>query len=83
MQKKKFHLLVWLDNLSWPNLLITAVLLGISPIVPEPHLFEKLRMLFQGLLVKPIDIFDLLLHSFGLLLVIIKGIRQLRKQRLK
>lgn len=40
-----------------------ALTLGLAPFRPEPHIWEKLRMLFEGALVRPIDIFDLLLHA--------------------
>lgn len=79
--KKKFNPMLWLDRLSWPGLLIIAVLLAIVPITPEPHLVEKLRMLFQGTLSRPIDIFDLLMHSAPLILITIKGYRQFRKRK--
>ena len=50
-----------------------VVYLAVAPIVPEPHLVEKLRMLSQGTLVKPIDIFDLLMHSVPLVLHVSKS----------
>jgi hypothetical protein len=68
--------MIWLDNLDWTMLIIIAAMLGLAPFQPEPHLVEKLRMLSQGTLVKPIDIFDLLMHSTPIILVIIKAIRQ-------
>jgi hypothetical protein len=40
---------------------------------------EKLRMLSQGTLVRPLDIFDLLMHATPLLVVLIKLWRQWRK----
>lgn len=49
-----------------------ALTLGLAPFTPEPHLFEKLRMLAQGTLVRPIDIFDLLLHAGPWLFLLIK-----------
>lgn len=76
----KFKPLKWLDALPWPNLLIIALLAGIAPVVPEPHLLEKLRMLFQGTLGKPIDIFDLLMHASPLILAALKGFRQYKNR---
>ncbi len=73
--------MLWLDRLQWPGLLIIAVMLGIVPITPEPHLVEKVRMLFQGNLTRPIDIFDLLMHSAPLLLITIKGYRQYKSSK--
>ena len=53
----------WLQRLPWSVLVIGTLSLGLAPFVPEPHLLEKLRMLFQGELSRPIDIFDLVLHG--------------------
>ena len=65
----------WLDRIPLGTLLIPAVLLGLAPFSPEPHLVEKLRMLSQWALHKPIDIFDLLLHATPALLVVLKLVR--------
>ncbi|HET9701373.1 MAG TPA: hypothetical protein VFP70_10680 [Burkholderiales bacterium] len=62
----------WLDRISWGLLLPVALLLGLAPFHPEPHLWEKLKMLAAGTLVKPIDILDLLMHAAPLLLVAAK-----------
>ncbi|RRQ21935.1 RND transporter [Thiohalobacter thiocyanaticus] len=60
----------WLQRLPWTVLIVGTLTLGLAPFVPEPHLLEKLRMLFQGELIRPIDIFDLLLHgAFPVLLL--------------
>jgi hypothetical protein len=65
----------FIDNIPISILLILCVLLGFAPFVPEPHIVEKLRMLFQGTLKKPLDIFDLFYHSLPFILLIIKLIR--------
>lgn len=65
----------WLDRLPWSTLILAAVLLGLAPFVPEPHLWEKLKMLIAGELKRPIDIFDLLMHSAPTLLLLGKGAR--------
>lgn len=67
--------MAWLDQIPLGMLAIAALLLGLAPFVPEPHLVEKLRMLFQGTLTKPIDIFDLLMHGTPVVLLILKLIR--------
>lgn len=55
-------------------LIPAALLLGLAPFVPEPHLSEKVRWLFTGHPFRPIDIFDLFLHgTFPLLLVVKAG----------
>ena len=51
-------------------LALVAGWLAVAPITPEPHLVEKTRMLMAGTLVRPIDIFDLALHSVPLLLLV-------------
>jgi hypothetical protein len=70
----------WLDRISLSLLLPVALLLALAPFVPEPHLWEKLKMLFAGTLSRPIDIFDLALHGGPLVLLVLKLIR-MRSQR--
>ena len=65
----------WLDKIPLTTLLIVALLLGLAPFTPEPHLWEKLKMLAAGELVKPIDIFDLFLHGTPAVLLVLKLIR--------
>jgi hypothetical protein len=62
----------WLDSIPYSLLLPLAVVMALAPFVPEPHLWEKLKMLASGTLVKPIDIFDLFLHGTPLLLLALK-----------
>lgn len=70
-----------LDSLSWPPLIILALLLGLAPYVPEPHLVEKIRLLSQGQLTRPLDIFDLGYHALPLLLLLLKGVRELQQRK--
>ena len=65
----------WLDKLGWPTVILFALLLGLAPFRPEPHVVEKLRMLFDGTLHRPIDIFDLFLHGTPWVLLVLKGVR--------
>lgn len=62
----------WLRTLSWPLVLLLGGALALAPFVPEPHLWEKLKMLFSGTLTRPLDIFDLLMHGSGLVLILLK-----------
>ncbi|KIH76653.1 hypothetical protein SAMN05660860_01798 [Geoalkalibacter ferrihydriticus] len=62
----------FLAKIDYPILIFIAVLLGLSPFYPEPHLIEKLRMLFQGTLTRPLDFFDLLFHVLPTILLVIK-----------
>lgn len=65
----------FLDRISWSFAVIAALTLGLAPFIPEPHIVEKLRMLVKGTLVRPIDIFDMLMHAAPWLLLIAKGVR--------
>jgi hypothetical protein len=65
----------WLDKIPLTTLLIIALLLGLAPFMPEPHLWQKLKMLAAGELVKPLDIFDLFLHGTPVILLAIKLFR--------
>ena len=64
-----------IDRFPLPSLVISAVLLGSAPFVPEPHLVEKLRMLADGTLSRPLDIFDLVLHASLPILLAVRLIR--------
>ncbi|WP_027714382.1 hypothetical protein [Desulfuromonas sp. TF] len=56
--------------LSYQILIPLALLLGLAPFYPQPHLVEKVSLLMDGNLKRPIDIFDLAWHAwpFGLLI---------------
>ena len=56
-------MLEWIDRQPLVLFVLIALTLGLAPFVPEPHIWEKLKMLAAGELVRPIDIFDLLLHT--------------------
>ena len=68
----------WLDKVPLIPLAVVAILFALAPFRPEPHLWEKLKMLFGGTLVRPIDIFDLLMHAAPMVLLILKLIRMSR-----
>ena len=68
--------LAWLDKISLTTLLIVTAFLGLAPFSPEPHIWEKLKMLAAGNLHKPLDIFDLFLHGTPWVLLGLKLIRQ-------
>jgi hypothetical protein len=65
----------FIDKTSLAAFLIIALTLGLAPFVPQPHVVEKITMLFSGELSKPIDIFDLLLHGTPWALLAIKLFR--------
>ena len=65
----------WLDRIPLTALIIAALALGLAPFVPEPHLWQKLKMLANGTLSRPIDIFDLVMHASLPLLLAAKLLR--------
>lgn len=82
MTEKKYPtLLERLDSISVSALIIAALLLGLAPFQPEPHLWQKLKMLAAGELVRPLDIFDLFLHGTPVLLLVIRLVRWSLKER--
>ncbi len=58
-----------------------ALLMALAPFVPEPHLWEKLKMLAAGTLIRPIDIFDLFWHLLPLVVLGLKLARMARQRR--
>jgi hypothetical protein len=66
----------WLDYVPLRLLILAALTLGLAPFVPEPHIWEKVKMLAAGTLVRPIDIFDLFLHGIPWVLLGLKLARQ-------
>ena len=67
-----------LDQIPFPITILAALTLGLAPFTPEPHIVEKLRMMFQGALVRPVDWFDLALHGAPFVLLALKLIRLAR-----
>lgn len=65
----------FIDKIPFSILIPICLLLGFAPFVPEPHLVEKTRMLLQGTLRKPLDIFDLFYHLAPFIILVLKLIR--------
>ncbi len=65
-------MLRWINKIPLVIIILGILTLGLAPFSPEPHLVEKLRMLLAGVLIKPVDIFDLCLHATFPVLFIIK-----------
>jgi len=61
-------------------LVIVALALGLAPFFPEPHLWEKLKMLASGTLSRPIDIVDLLVHGAPVVLLVVRLFSMARKK---
>ncbi len=70
-----------LDKLPLVPLFFIAILLGLAPFGSQPHLLEKLGMLFSAELSRPIDIFDLFLHGTPALLLFLKLFSMVIKPR--
>jgi hypothetical protein len=67
--------MTYLDQIPLSILILAALTLGLAPFLPEPHIWEKLKMLAAGNLVKPVDIFDLLMHAAPFVLLAAKLVR--------
>lgn len=71
----------WLDKIPYTLLVILSLTVGLAPFTPMPHLAEKLIMLASGRLVRPLDVFDLVFHSWPIVLLILKIARQFSADR--
>lgn len=71
----------WIDRIPLLWLLAIAVYLAGAPFVPEPPLVEKWRMLAEGALNKPIDIFDFFLHNAPMVLLVIRLWRDAQRRK--
>ena len=70
-----------LDSISYPILIFIAAFMLLAPFSPMPHVLEKLIMLINGELIKAVDIFDLLFHLSGAILLSIKFLRDYNKKK--
>jgi len=73
-------LLSVIDRIPLLPLAVAAVFMSLAPFSPQPHLLEKLGMLFNGELHRGIDIFDLFWHGIWPLLL---GVRLVRYKPVK
>lgn len=69
-------LLAYVDQVPIVGLLVAALLLGLAPFQPQPHLVEKFNMLLAGELTRALDIFDCVFHGAPSLLLIIRLLRK-------
>ena len=65
-----------LDKIPFRTAIIMTIFLGLAPFVPEPHLWQKLKMLVTGDLIKPLDIFDMLFHAAPAMVLLAKVYRR-------
>lgn len=71
--------MAFLDKIPYAILIIIAVFMLLAPFKPMPHVIEKLIMLKNGQLTKPIDIFDLFYHLAPTVLLLLKVYRDYTK----
>ena len=62
----------WIDKIPYSVLIVAAVFMLLAPVRPLPHVVEKVIMLKEGSLTKPIDIFDLIFHLIPTILLAIR-----------
>ena len=68
-----------LDEIPYSVLSVIAVFMLLAPFKPIPHVVEKLIMLKNGALTKPIDIFDFFFHLFPTVILLAKVYRSVSK----
>ncbi len=68
-----------IDQISWPIVIVLCLTLGLSPFFPEPHIWEKLKMLAAGQLTQMSDIFDLFFHAAPFVVALVKAVRTFRQ----
>ena len=64
-----------LNQIPWSVVIFACLTLGLAPFFPEPHIWEKLKMLAAGTLSRRIDILDLLLHAVPWAVLALKLLR--------
>jgi len=62
-------------------IIILVLTLGLAPYSPEPHLFGKIRWIKGGAVgMQPMDWFDLVLHGFPFVLLLVYLVLIVRKK---
>ena len=69
----------FIDKIPYSILIVAAVLMILAPFKPMPHVLEKLIMLKNGTLTRPIDIFDLFYHLVPTIILALKIYRDFSK----
>jgi hypothetical protein len=72
---KVLAMLKLLDPIPYLPLILLAVFMLLAPFRPMPHVLEKLIMLKNGTLTRPLDIFDLFFHLAPSAILLLKWIR--------
>jgi len=71
----------WLDRVPLSFLVFVSVLMALAPFVPEPHVWQKVKMLIAGTLTRPVDLFDLVWHVAPAVVLAMKLARIARVHR--
>jgi hypothetical protein len=69
----------FVERVPYALLIALAIVMALVP-PGQSHLLEKTRMLFSGTLKRPLDIFDLLMHSAPLILLVVKAVLDLTRR---
>lgn len=70
-----------LDSLPAGPAMFLGGLFFFMPIMPEPHLWEKAKMIAGGLPMKPIDWLDIVMHAGAGILALAVFVRTRQKAR--
>lgn len=66
---------------KWLLPLLASLTLGLAPFAPEPHIWGKLKWLLGGAVgMQPMDYFDLIMHGFPWVWLIITLVQSARKK---
>jgi len=71
---------MWLDRIPLWFLIIVAFYMLLAPFTPMPHVLEKIIMLKDGVLTRPLDMFDLVFHLIPVTLLVIRLVRMVRQR---
>ncbi|MDA3790192.1 MAG: RND transporter [Desulfobacula sp.] len=74
----KSGMLNFLDKIPYSILIVFTIMMLAAPLKPMPHVVEKILMLKNGSLHRPIDIFDLFFHLLPLILLTLKLVKDNR-----
>ena len=72
-----------LDKIPYAIIIPLAVWMLLAPFRPMPHVVEKMNMLLNGTLTKPLDIFDLFFHLVPALILLLKLFRSITRRHIK
>ena len=70
-----------LEKIPYAILIPVTLLMLLAPFSPMPHVLEKLIMLRQGVLTRPVDIVDLCYHLMPLAVLILKMVTRRRDRQ--